>query len=109
MFVESLEGGGGGGGGGRLTSKKGSVRGIGGLVGDRIHAIERVHRGDDLGGEEFARCVFLNADRNGDASLTKSEIKKYFNNHPIEKAHMMGPGFTWEVFFSSMVRVGLWT
>ena len=88
-----------------MTSKKGSVRGIGGLVHDRIHAIEGIQRGEDVGGEEFARSVFLNADRNGTAALTKSEIKKYFNNHPVEKAHVAGPGFTWEAFFGSMVRV----
>ena len=47
----------------------------------------------------FWKPVFLLliTDRNGDGSLTKSEIRKYFKAHPIEKAHILGKEFTWKV------------
>jgi hypothetical protein len=57
-------------------------------------------------GEAFAHAVFRDADKNGDGSLTKTEIRKYFKTHPIEKAHILGPDFKWKVFFTRMDKDG---
>ena len=53
-------------------------------------------------GVSFARGVFRDADKNGDGTLTKTEIRKYFKSHPIEKAHILGAEFKWKLFFNSM-------
>jgi len=53
-------------------------------------------------GTAFAKAVFMDMDRDGDGSLTKSEIRKYFKSHSIEKAHILGPNFTWKAFFEGM-------
>ena len=57
-------------------------------------------------GVAFARAVFHDADKNGDGSLSKTEIRKYFKTHPIEKAHILGPDFKWKVFFTRMDKDG---
>ena len=57
-------------------------------------------------GVAFARAVFEDADRNGDGSLTKTEVRKYFKSHPIEKEHILGPAFTWKAFFMNMDKDG---
>ena len=54
----------------------------------------------------FAHAVFRDADKNGDGLLTKTEIRKYFKAHPIEKAHILGPDFKWKVFFTRMDKDG---
>ena len=54
----------------------------------------------------FAHAVFRQADKNGDGSLSKTEIRKYFKTHPIEKSHILGPDFTWKAFFTSMDKDG---
>jgi hypothetical protein len=57
-------------------------------------------------GVAFARQVFFDADTGGDGSLSKTEIRKYFKSHPIEKSHILGPDFTWKAFFTSMDKDG---
>ena len=54
----------------------------------------------------FSHAVFRDADKNGDGSLTKTEIRKYFKTHPIEKAHILGPDFKWKEFFVRMDQDG---
>jgi hypothetical protein len=54
----------------------------------------------------FSHAVFCDADKNGDGSLTKTEIRKYFKTHPIEKAHILGPDFKWKEFFARMDQDG---
>jgi len=57
-------------------------------------------------GVAFAKRVFLEADKNGDGTLTKTEIKKYFKTHPVEKAHILDANFTWAGFWEGMDKDG---
>ena len=51
---------------------------------------------------KLAQAVFKGADKNGDGSLTKTEIRKYFKAHPNKKSQILGPTFTWKTFFEEM-------
>jgi hypothetical protein len=44
-------------------------------------------------GLAFARAVFERADKNGDGTLTKSEIRKYFKANPTDKVRLIPPPF----------------
>ena len=72
---------------------------------DMASMVEAKSRGVRLG-VAFARQVFKDADKGKDGSLSKSEIRKYFKAHPIEKSHILGPDFTWKAFFASMDKDG---
>ena len=52
------------------------------------------------------KAVFEDADKNNNKLLTKTEIRKYFKTHPIEKAEILGPAFHWGRFFKSMDKDG---
>jgi hypothetical protein len=73
--------------GGQQAKKKMSVR-------------DRIRQGVES--NTFARALFQDADKGGNGTLTKTEIRKYFTTHPIEKSHILGPDFTWSAFFLSM-------
>ena len=38
----------------------------------------------------------------GDDCVTRVDMRTYFESHPIERAHINSPDFTWETFFISM-------
>ena len=54
----------------------------------------------------FAKTVFTTADKHGNLTLTKSEIRHHFKTHPQDKLHILGPRFTWERFFRTMDKDG---
>ena len=52
--------------------------------------------------EAFAVRMFHAADKNGDGTLTKSEVKSYCKKNPEDKRRIVGQAFTWKDFFSGM-------
>jgi len=50
----------------------------------------------------YACKIFKGADKNGDGTLSKTEIRNYFKANPEYKAHIVGKDFTWKSFFENM-------
>ena len=56
--------------------------------------------------KRLAQQVFQGADKNNNGFLTKTELRKYFKNHPAEKNRILGSDFKWNEFFTNMDKDG---
>ena len=50
----------------------------------------------------LARSMFQDADKDKDGFLAMSEIKKYFEENPVQKDRILGPDFHWKDLFTDM-------
>jgi Ca2+-binding EF-hand superfamily protein len=54
----------------------------------------------------WAHRVFMAADANGDGTLTKSEVKRYFKTNPTDKQQLLGVDFKWAHFWGEIDEDG---
>eukprot|EP00729_Bicosta_minor_P012670 gene12670-20526_t len=50
----------------------------------------------------YARQVFADADRDGNGTLSKNEVRAYFKSHPEDREVVLGSSFRWKSIFARM-------